>query len=111
MRARHWHATGDNRAMNDSRLPDPDSLLTSCVIVPARDEAHGLAATLRALCGQRHADGRPLDPATHEVLLLANNCDDDTAGVARRFGAAHPEFRLCVLEETFPAEQANIGHA
>lgn len=111
MRAHRWHAIGDTRGMIDARLPDPAPRLTACVVVPARDEAHGIAATLQALCRQCDLAGGLLDPATYEVLLLANNCQDATARVARQFGAGQPHVRLHVLEETFPPERANIGHA
>ena len=49
------------------------------VLIPAHDEAAGLLATLWALAAQLHAGDR--------VLVVADNCSDDTAAVARRGGA------------------------
>ena len=49
------------------------------VLVPAHDEAAGIAATLRALRSQL----RPGD----RLLVVADNCSDDTAALARAEGA------------------------
>lgn len=49
------------------------------VVIPAHNEAAGIAATLRCLQAQLSAGDR--------VLVVADNCDDDTASVARRAGA------------------------
>lgn len=49
------------------------------VIIPAHDEEHVIAETLRALL-----DGA--DPGELEVIVACNGCTDDTAGVAARFG-------------------------
>lgn len=43
------------------------------VVVPVRDEAGGLAATLHSLMAQREFSGALFDPTRYEVLLLANN--------------------------------------
>ncbi len=94
-----------------STLPPPDSRLEATVIVPVRNEATGLRATLVALFGQRERDGRRLDPRRFEVIVLANNCTDASAEVVRRFSAAHRSFRLHVVEVTFPRPLAHVGHA
>lgn len=49
------------------------------VLVPAHNEEAGLAATLASLMPQLQAGDR--------LLVVADNCSDDTAGVARRAGA------------------------
>jgi cellulose synthase/poly-beta-1,6-N-acetylglucosamine synthase-like glycosyltransferase len=49
------------------------------VLIPAHNEAAGIGATLRCLQAQLRAGDR--------VLVVADNCDDDTAAVARRTGA------------------------
>jgi cellulose synthase/poly-beta-1,6-N-acetylglucosamine synthase-like glycosyltransferase len=49
------------------------------VLIPAHNEAAGIGATLRCLQAQLRAGDR--------VLVVADNCDDDTAAVARRAGA------------------------
>jgi hypothetical protein len=52
---------------------------TLAVLVPAHDEAAGIAATLQALRTQL----RPGD----RLLVVADNCSDDTAAIARAEGA------------------------
>lgn len=49
------------------------------VLVPAHDERHGIAATVRGLRSQL----RPGD----RLLVVADNCSDDTAALARAEGA------------------------
>ncbi len=49
---------------------------TIAVLVPAHDESHGIADTLRNLHGQLKASDR--------LLVVADNCSDDTAEVAAR---------------------------
>ena len=90
-------------------LPHP--ALNVCIIIPVRNEAHGLMRTLSALAAQTDGAGRALDPACYEVLLLANNCTDDTAEIARAFGRAHSRLCLHVLEASLPPEEANVGTA
>jgi glycosyltransferase involved in cell wall biosynthesis len=80
-----------------------------CVVVPVRDEADRLEDTLTALIHQIDLKGRPVDPVRYEVILLANNCSDDSAIIARRFAAQHPDFVLHVVERSLPASKANIG--
>ncbi|WP_133365826.1 glycosyltransferase family 2 protein [Qipengyuania sediminis] len=48
------------------------------IIIPAHDEAQGIAATLAAL--------EPCTPAGTRVVVVADNCSDDTAGIARLAG-------------------------
>jgi cellulose synthase/poly-beta-1,6-N-acetylglucosamine synthase-like glycosyltransferase len=55
------------------------------VLVPAHDEEHGIGTTLRAI-------GRGLGPRDH-VLVVADNCTDGTARVARETGAQVVERR------------------
>lgn len=53
--------------------------VTVTVLVPAHNEAANLPATLRSLFAQSH---RP-----HRVIVVADNCTDATAEVARAHGA------------------------
>jgi cellulose synthase/poly-beta-1,6-N-acetylglucosamine synthase-like glycosyltransferase len=48
------------------------------VLIPAHDEAAGIGATLETILPQ-------LAP-TDRVVTIADNCSDDTAAIARRFG-------------------------
>lgn len=89
--------------------PDPRCL--AVIIIPARDETAGIEATLAALAAQRDPTGQPLDPHRYEVILLANNCTDTTAALARSFAACHPALALHVAECRLPAREANVGTA
>jgi hypothetical protein len=59
---------------------------------------------------QTDSNGRRFDPARYEVLLLANNCDDDSAARARSIAARHPEVPMHIAEVRLPPAQANVGH-
>jgi cellulose synthase/poly-beta-1,6-N-acetylglucosamine synthase-like glycosyltransferase len=66
-----------------TRLPDREEAaagpLRLTVLVPAHNEALTIAATLRSLWTQN----RPPD----KVVVVADNCTDDTASIAREHGA------------------------
>jgi GT2 family glycosyltransferase len=75
---------------------------TTIVAIPARDEAERIRSCLTALNGQTH----PPD----EVVLLANNCTDRTAMIARGM-VSHLRFRLEVVSRNLPPARANAGYA
>ena len=96
----------------------PSYLFTDCpvassrrvsVVVPVRNEADGIVQTLDALRNQRTLCGNPLHPDLYEVLVLTNNCTDNSWAQVRRYQQQHPEFALCVANITLPPEQAHIG--
>lgn len=90
-------------------LPPPSRLLCASVIIPARDEECGVTRALDALAHSCDNEGRRLDPRRWEVLLLCNNCRDDTARVARGWSARRPDVALHVVEAWFDKGEANIG--
>ena len=81
------------------------------VVIPAKDEADGLPATLAALANQTDLQGQPLPPGCFEVLVLANNCTDATAEVVRQQARQWPHLSLSVAEITLPAAEAHVGRA
>lgn len=87
----------------------PSPLCELCVIIPVRDEVENLGATLYALAHQIDLNGQPLKRDRYEIILLANNCRDDSAAYARHFAALHPTLALHVVEMTLPASEAYIG--
>lgn len=91
--------------------PLPALALRACIIIPAKDEAQALPATLAALAAQVDAQGQPLPADTFEVLVLVNNSLDATARVARAFAAAHPHLTLHVAEVNLPPAEAHVGRA
>ena len=90
-------------------LPPPRPNLRCVVVLPVRNEAAHIGAALSALHAQKDLVGRPFDRASFEVLVLANNCDDDSAALARRFAREHADLRLHVTEVALAPDQANIG--
>ena len=56
------------------------------VAVPARDEAERIGACLKALMDQRGLGGGPLPAGAVRIVVLADNCSDETARIARRCG-------------------------
>ncbi|MGK7861682.1 glycosyltransferase [Falsiroseomonas sp. E2-1-a4] len=82
-------------------LPPPRIVIA----IPARDEAPQLPSCLAALAEQR---GVRLDEVA--VLVLANNCGDDTAELARSLAPGLP-YRLEVSECRLPPSRAHAGGA
>lgn len=77
--------------------------LCAVIAIPARDEAARLPACLAALAQQQDLGGVA-------VLVLANNCRDDTAAIARALAPDLP-FRLEVREASLPPALSHAGGA
>ena len=75
------------------------------VAIPACNEAARIERCLAALAMQRDGYGAPVPQGAFGVLLLANNCTDATAEIARRMAADLP-YPLWVHEQTLPAASA-----
>lgn len=89
--------------------PHPD--LRVSVIIPAKDEAATLIATLDALRLQRQLGCAFLSASSYEVLLLLNNCTDDSLAVAKQYQAQYPAFLLRIAAIQLPPKLANVGTA
>lgn len=82
------------------------------VVIPARDEADHLPSCLQALADQVGLDGAAVDRRVYEVIILANNCTDATARLARRFAAeAANAPAIHVVERAYPESEAHVGTA
>ena len=66
-------------------------------MIPAHDEESGIAATVRSCLSLEYPEG------LFEVLVIADNCSDDTASIARQQGAT-------VVERQDPDKKSK-GHA
>jgi hypothetical protein len=83
----------------------------ACIVMPARNEAAHLNAALDALADSVDLRGRLLPANSFEILLLLNNCTDDSLHVAVRWQLAHPAVALHVIERALPAHIAHVGTA
>ncbi|WP_133274103.1 glycosyltransferase [Hymenobacter radiodurans] len=89
----------------------PAAELFVSVVIPAKDEAENLPLALAALAAQTDLQNRPLPTGSYEIIVLANNCHDQTAAVARAFARLHPQLNLHVATITLPPAQAHVGGA
>ena len=80
-----------------------------CIIIPVRDEAENIEATLLALTNQVDLHGQPLDKNRYEIIVLANNCTDNSAQIARNWAKKQPDLMLHVVEMTIESDRAHIG--
>src|SRR5690606_3093935 len=88
--------------------PSPD--LKVCVIIPVKDEEETIIDCLEALRIQKD-ESDSIDQEEYEVLILANNCRDNTYMWIKEYQSLYPEFPLFVEEIEFTKERANIGTA
>ncbi|WP_310414188.1 glycosyltransferase family A protein [Chamaesiphon sp. OTE_8_metabat_110] len=103
-------SVGARNSQKWSLAVPPRSQCEVSVIVPVKDEAQTLVQTLSALANQTCLNGQPLDPLSYEIIVLANNCTDESAQIARQFAKRHPRLALHVAEVTLPPERAYIGY-
>ena len=89
----------------------PDSQLRISVIIPARNEVDHLVHTFDALRNQCRANGALISGREYEVLLLLNNCTDDSVSVAYSYQLQHPNFPLRIATIQLPPDKANVGTA
>ncbi|SNR85007.1 glycosyltransferase [Hymenobacter mucosus] len=92
-------------------LIPPAEGLRAIVVIPAKDEAENLPATLAALAAQTTLEGQPLPVGFYEVLVLANNCTDNTAAVVRQAAIRWPQLAIHVGEVRLPTGEAHVGKA
>ena len=89
-------------AWNDRTIRPP--LDQVVIAIPVRDEAARIGRLLEAL-----ADAASRCPLPVTAIVLANDCGDRTAAIARRF--SRPSLRIEVLDIRFPDHQASAGRA
>lgn len=79
------------------------------VVIPVRDEADFLQNSLRSFLGQTTLDGLPLDNKIFEIIVLLNNCLDDSANIARTFQKNNSKLNLHIREIKIPKKNSNGG--
>ena len=82
-------------------LPPACSLI---VTIPARNEEHAIVEALGALATQTVAN-----PVL--IIVFANNCNDATASVARKFAKSHSQLQLHVAEAGIAPPADHVGTA
>jgi len=81
------------------------------VIVPVRNEAETVYGTLMALNNQMAHGGQSLNFNLYEILLLVNNCTDDTLTVCKAFQQQNPKLNLHIEYINLPKANAHVGTA
>ena len=120
-------ARAHNRPFGTLNLPPLHPNCRLIVTIPAKDEADFIEHTLTAVTNQTTPAGIPIDPTSYEVIILANNCSDNTAGVVRSFAcqptlhqrqqrtppalSREPRPTIHVAERTLPPPIACVGTA
>jgi hypothetical protein len=84
-------------------------LLRLSVIVPAKNESLDIVSTLDALRIQTDSDGNLINHQVYEVLVLANNCSDDTFAICKNYQNRYPDFALHVECIEIEKPIAHIG--
>jgi hypothetical protein len=84
--------------------------LRAVVAIPAKNEQRLLGECLRALSAQRDLDGRPLSRGVFGIVVLLNDCEDESATLARSM-AASLDAPMRVVECELPAGAAHAGGA
>ena len=72
---------------NQTRSVSSDIELSICI--PARNEAQTIWKTLKALANQLSGD-KAVPTQLYEVLVLCNNCNDDTVELCKLFQELNP---------------------
>lgn len=92
-----------------NKAPHPN--LRIAITIPAKDEEECIISTLDALNNQLAANGRRLDPTVYEILILANNCTDDSYALVTRYRQTFPKLQLHVAQINLEKELAHVGTA
>lgn len=88
-----------------------NSELMATIIVPVRNEAETIYNTLLAIYNQYDPNGYRVNFNCYEILLLVNNCTDNTLIVCQQFQQQHADFNLHIECVSFPRQQAHVGTA
>lgn len=87
-------------------------ILPNCfasVVIPARNEALHLRKSLESLSGQVDSRGKTLNYDHFEIIILTNNCSDNSFEIARQFQMENKFLNLHVADIKTSKENANSG--
>lgn len=79
------------------------------VTIPARNEAAHLEKSLASFARQVDLRGGKLDPNIFELLVLTNNCSDNSFEIARKFQNENKFLNLHIADISTAKENANSG--
>ena len=82
----------------------------SCIVIPVKDEENYILKTLTSFAEQVDLKGRALDPEKFEILVLANNCTDNSVAYIKQFQKNYLHLKIYLDEVKLPPAQANIGY-
>lgn len=89
-------------------VPVSPEVLVS-VVIPVKNEADCIAECLSAFLIQTDTEGQKIDEKTFELLILVNNCTDESAAIIEKFIEKNPNVNVFPEEIILEREQANIG--
>lgn len=81
-----------------------------CVVIPVKDEENYIVTTLNAFGSQIDEAGSKLDPKCFEILILANNCSDQSVKLIEEFCRKNPSLNIYLKEILLESDQSNIGY-
>lgn len=105
---RNTYKVEDNIQKRGFNMPSPSTELKMVVTIPAKNEEFTIGKTLQALKNQIKPDGSLLSITNFEVLVLCNNCSDQTLKVCQNFKSKYPNFPIHIFSITFVAND-NMG--
>ena len=74
-----------------------------------RNEAHYIQKTLEQFAEQIDLEGQPVSFDDFELVILANNCTDDSAEIVKDFQQRKPQVKIHLVEVMLSDDNANIG--
>lgn len=82
----------------------------SSIVIPVKDEESYIVNTLSSFAVQVDIFGEPIDPGKFEILVLANNCTDQSVKYIKDFQRDHPDLNIYLQEIMLLPDQSNIGY-
>lgn len=83
---------------------------TVSIVIPVRNEAETLPQMLAAFAAQISFKATNLSSSDFEIIILANNCTDDSAAIIKNFSRNHPELNTHLAEISLERKNSNIGY-